>query len=125
MLHFSGGPADGVDLLGQRAPLLLRVVYCTSGDAFDVLDQLSDAPATDEVVYVYERVGEPARGMLDYSDRGGRRRGMRFISAEYRFLEHQPGDSHTRDNQAWQAWCGQRVRPAASGTEPIAGRSPS
>lgn len=105
MLSFSGGPAEGATMIARRAPLLLRVVYCARKDEFDVLDQLSDTPAEHESIYVYRRTSSADPCFLDYSDRGGRRRGMRCMIAQYQFLEPQPGDTNTRINDAWQRWC--------------------
>jgi hypothetical protein len=120
MTRFLDGPAAGQVLLLARAPLLLRVVKAAGGP-FDALDRPDDEPRDHESITVYRRVGEAGWAMLDGRHRDGRRWGGRCAVAAYRVLTVQPGDGHTRTNDAWRAWCeaqgsGAGVQPRRAGT---------
>lgn len=74
MTSFAGGPAAGVSLLLRRAPLYLRAVTGPDGK-WDALDLLDDAPAPNETVVAYRRVGTASAMMLDWTEKGKRRGG--------------------------------------------------
>lgn len=100
---FKGGPAEGVCLELRRTPVMLRVVQSAAGK-WDALDELADEPRRGESVHIYRREGEPSFGFIDFR-RNGRREGRRCAFASYVYWPDQPGDAHTRDNEAWRAWC--------------------
>lgn len=101
MIHFLDGPADGVMLDLQRAPLMLRAVLSTKGE-WDALDQPDDEAAPDEVIAVYRMVGKPTQVHVCCSPRS--KSGSRLM-ADYRLLPAQPADEHVRTTKAWAAWC--------------------
>lgn len=103
MSRFLDGPARGVDLELRRAPLLLRVTRSPSGD-WDALDQLDDEPKPDEIIYVYRREGEPTRAMVDWCDKGGRRRGGCREFADYQYVADAPVDAVLRNTDRWRDW---------------------
>jgi hypothetical protein len=102
---FVDGPAAGVTLMFSRGPLFLRVVRGPNG--WDVLDQLDDAPADDEIVYVYRRVGDCRAAHLLYRGRGKNRSGW-YEFADYEHIPDVDGEQ-LRDNGVWQAWAKERA----------------
>lgn len=100
-MNFIDGPAKGVELLCRRAPIMLRVVQNQHGE-WDALDQPDDTVRPGEKVYVYRMVGEPTHM---YVCRSPRRLSGMMTLADYAVLPDQPGDEHTRTNEAWAAWC--------------------
>ena len=99
MTRLHGGPADGVTLMLQRAPIYLRAV-CIPGGDWDALNQLDDAPKASEQIIVYQRDGDGGWVHLRTN------RGCRwYTSAEYRVLDLQPDDAAVRETAAWRAWC--------------------
>lgn len=111
MLRFIDGPADGVTMQCQRAPIYLRVV-CSCPDfgalSWDALDQLGDQAAPGETIHVYRRVGEAGWLHYDGRDKHGRRFGRTIATGEYRYLAEQPSDEVVRDNALWQRWAQER-----------------
>jgi hypothetical protein len=105
---FRDGPARGATLLFRRAPLYLRVVENRHTHAFDVLDQLGDTPADDEIVHVYRRITEPVSAHLHYRGRGKSNASGWYEIADYEHLPEIDGEQ-LRDTAIWRAWCGQRV----------------
>lgn len=116
MTTFLDGPAKGVVLWLQRAPLYLRAVRKGEGTAgkWDALDLLDDAPEPGETIFAYRLVG--AHGMV-HIDRTvkGRRVGSWHTTGEYRLVESQPGDATMRDRAAWRAWCEAEHAKAGAG----------
>jgi hypothetical protein len=107
MSMFVDGPAAGVHLLFSRGPLYLRVVRGPSG--WDVLDQLDDTPADDEIVHVYRRVGDSRQGHLLYRGRGKQRSGW-YEFADYEHVGDADVDTEElRSNAAWRAWVEERA----------------
>lgn len=109
MIRFSDGPAEGQYLMLRRAPLYLRVVFDTIEQKWDALDQIPDAPAAGDVIYVYRREGAAGYAMIDWTERG-RRRGGRFASGVYQLAAEQPDDATARDKDKWQAWCWEQFK---------------
>lgn len=107
MTTFINGPAVGVSLLLQRAPLYLRVVQGPDG-TWDALDQLGDTPKSDETIVVYEMVGEPSRMHVQRRE-GGRRVCGWYEGGSYRLIVPQPDDTAVRATSAWRAWVSDRV----------------
>jgi hypothetical protein len=105
---FRDGPARGATLIFRRAPVFLRVVENRDTHTFDVLDQLADAPAANELVHVYRRVTEPVHAHLHYRGRGKGPASGWYELAEYEHLPEIDGEQ-LRDTAIWRAWCGQRV----------------
>ena len=100
MTRLHGGPADGVTLMLQRAPIYLRAVRSSGGD-WDALDQLTDAPRANEQIVVYALDGEAGR--MHVRARGGC---QWYTTAEYRAVDPQPDDATVRDMASWRTWCG-------------------
>ena len=100
MTRLHGGPADGVTLMLQRAPIYLRAV-CIPGGDWDALDQLDDAPKASEQIIVYQRDGDGG-WVHARTNRGCRW----YTSAEYRVVDPQPDDTTVRDTASWRTWCG-------------------
>lgn len=106
MISFLDGPAAGVVLVLNRLPLFIRVVEkpdAPAGQKWDALDLLDDAPASGEVVHVYERVKEPRQIHIRFAPSKGRS-GWYWV-AEYR---HHPASESDRDavreTKIWQAY---------------------
>lgn len=99
-----GQALSDVTLWVRRAPILLRVVIGPRG-AIDALDQLEDVAADNERIVVYQLAAY--RGAVHICARGKGGKGLRGMwpNADYRVMDPQPGDAHTRDNAAWAAWC--------------------
>jgi hypothetical protein len=99
------GPAEGV-YLTRRSPRFLRAVLDVDGVRKDVLNELQDTPAADEVVYVYELVpGTVGNVHLSLSPRS--RSGF-YVTGDYQYLPHVDGEA-LRDNDVWAAWCKERA----------------
>lgn len=105
MTRFLDGPAKGQTLMLKRAPVYLRVVR-DAGGKWDALDQLTDAPALDEEIFVYVLDSHPGAAFID----GPKVRG-RYPIAAYRFIAPQPERHEVRDNGRWQAWCEKQGMP--------------
>jgi hypothetical protein len=101
MSAFVSGPAAGVTLMFRRGPLYLRVVRGANG--WDVLDQVDDAPAADEIVYVYRRIGDSRAAHLLYRGRGKQQSGW-YEFADYEHVEPDVDTEELRRNAAWRAW---------------------
>lgn len=110
MLEFLDGPAAGVRLSCQRAPLLLRVVRSPEvaaaiGGGWDALDQLTDTPADDEEIWVYQKTEDHGAMHLQCAGPGGRGRRCRWEEfADYRLYPTQPDAATLRDTVLWRAW---------------------
>lgn len=103
---FLDGPAMGVVLELQRAPLFLRVVADTH--EFDALDLLTDKPELGEVIHAYRRVADDGWIHLDYTEKKtGRRKGKTIHSATYAVLDPQPPEDVLRDTAKWREFCTQ------------------
>ena len=109
MTGFLDGPAKDQTLCLRRCPLFLRVTSRRKRDGgatFDALDSLADAPADDEAIYTYRRVGGVGSVHLDYTEKKtGRRKGVTYATGEYRIHEPQPPDEVMRDRDQWRQWC--------------------
>lgn len=114
MLTLKGGPCEGTYMV-KRAPLYLRASIAPVGGTItverkDVLDQIEDVPLPDELIYIYERVGEA--GTIHLNAGSGRRgRGVTgfYAVAEYRWIEDVDGEQ-LRDNEAWRIWAIERAK---------------
>ena len=105
MIKFLDGPAKGVALQLQRAPIMLRVVQSPDGK-WDALDQLKDVAADGEKIFVYRMEGTAGGAFVDGRDpKTGRRFGGYCVVATYRYLAEQPRDEEVRENYAWDQWC--------------------
>jgi len=105
VIEFLDGPAVVADDLALfDAPEWLRVVQATDG-TWDALDAPDDTPRASERIHVYRREGAAGRMFMDYTTKGGRRRGESWSRASYRWCLHQPPDAVARDADAWAAWC--------------------
>lgn len=103
MLTFLDGPAYGVRGLSiTRAPLFLRVVRGPTG--WDALDQLSDSPTADEVIYVYRKKGSAGRVHTLEQTKNGSRRGTWHVLANYEHYPDAPAEEVLRDSALWSAW---------------------
>jgi hypothetical protein len=109
MIHFQDGPAHGVMMELQRAPVLLRVVETPVLEPdglpeFDALDQVDDTPKPEERIHVYVRIGGAGWAHVDFRDKNGRRDSKNVITARYRLYERQPDDADARDTERWRTW---------------------
>lgn len=107
MTRFLDGPAAGVVLRLQRAPLYLRVVCDPRkppGDRWDALDQPGDEPAPAEAMYAYRRDGDATPVHLNSRDNRGRNTSGWAMIAAYGVIEHQPPDAIMRHLASWQEW---------------------
>ena len=103
MITFQGGPASGLTLELQRAPMFLRVVH--NGKTFDALDQLDDKPEPGETIFTYKIIGQPGYAFIDGRDKKtGERFGRKTAIAKYEFYYTQPSDEIMLDNDKWGAW---------------------
>lgn len=105
MTIFIDGPASGQVLKLQRAPVFLRVVEDTWTGKFDALDQLYDNPQPDEKIHVYIITGQA--GMVHVDRRNpetGKKEGLWFVSASYRYVGDVAADDEVRLFQKWQDW---------------------
>lgn len=106
MISFEDGPAAGQQMELTRAPIMLRVVCDAAGGGWAALSQLDDTPNDDETIHVYRLADRPTWVHLDgVNKETGRRFGKTVWVGRYRLLPDQPGDEHTRTNEAWAAWC--------------------
>lgn len=117
MIIPTDGPARGETLMLARAPDFLRVVF-SRARGWNGLDEPTDEPRADEDVYAYRRVGAATRGMVDYVDRKGRRRGECVAVAKYLLVENQPDGVTLRSTVEWQAWCIAQKRAARAAASP-------
>ena len=99
MTRFLDGPAAGVVLSLQQAPLYLRVVRNAQG-TWDALDKLEDSPAAGEECYAYRRTSIERYVHVDYVD-GGKRRALLLTDATYSYLFIQ---GSMLDFSSWRAW---------------------
>lgn len=100
---FVDGPAEGHPLDLERDPIMLRVTIGLNG--VDALDQLEDEPAEHESIFVYMRVKDSETvALVDWADKGGRRRGAKLSIVEYCLSPIQP-TCLVRDTASWQVWC--------------------
>ena len=96
------GPARG-RYSTRRAPHFLRAVVAPDGKV-DLLDQLNDGPRVDEVVHVYEAVGQT------FCPDTMARTGFAIIcpppgaSGTYRHRADVDGEQ-LRSTEAWRTWC--------------------
>ena len=104
--HFIDGPAEGTNLTLQRTPIYLRAVH-SADRGWDALDLLDDEVRDDETIHIYLLAAEPTRGHMSCRPRSS---SHWFSNAQYRQLQRQPGAEHTRNNEAWAAWCKRPVR---------------
>lgn len=102
MIRFHDGPASDYTLDLGATPLLLRVVFDDKG-SLAALDQETDRPEENELIFAYVRCREPFCGFIDWHDGDGRR-GSVFVNAEYRLLHRQPDDYTLRDNDNWRTF---------------------
>lgn len=109
MTKFLNGPAAGKLLVLRFAPDFLRVTRRSDGE-FDALDSPSDVAEDGETIFVYAKASQDSSGFLDYTDKRGRRQGVQFTGATYRYLEAQPEDAVARDNGKWEAWCRSHIK---------------
>lgn len=100
MSRFMDGPAEGVEIVAQRAPMYLRVVQDQTTLRWDVLDQPDDTPSPSELVFVYKRV-EGTGGVVFACTRSSRG-GGRYEGADYRHVEVE--GEQFRDTSAWRDW---------------------
>ena len=108
MTRFLDGPAEGVQLMLNRAPVFLRVCVKQGEHAaeVDALDCPEDEPAEGEVLYAYRRVGSVTNMHIDYTDKVTRKRKAKWLlAAEYRVVPDQPSGEVMADAKAWQEWC--------------------
>ena len=108
MHKFIDGPAQGIVLCCQRAPLFIRVVRSHVG--FDALDQLDDTPESHEEVFVYVLYGKPGSVHYCGRDKNGKRFGRTEQTADYRLYDPSvlgpcPDQVCLRDNKLWREWC--------------------
>jgi hypothetical protein len=106
--RFLDGPAAGVQLMLNRAPVFLRVCVKAGEGAnlIDALDMLEDTPAEGETLYAYRRVGSVTTVHLDYTDKKTKKRmGKWFKAAEYRLVPTQPSAATMADSDLWKQWC--------------------
>ncbi|MCC6356935.1 MAG: hypothetical protein IT577_23865 [Verrucomicrobiae bacterium] len=103
MTSFLDGPAKGQHLMLSRAPYFLRVVR--DGEKWDALDQPGDTPRPGEAIFAYRMDGKPGACFMDFSGRGGGRRGAAFTVATYRAVADGPTDAEMRDGARWREWC--------------------
>ena len=101
IVTFLSGPASNANLELQRTPIFLRVVIDPDGKV-DALDQLDDAAAPAESIYVYVFSSKHGGGFVCSRGRGGGCRSLMLV--RYRFFETQPADEILRDNARWAAW---------------------
>jgi len=120
MIEFADGPAKGVVLQLQRAPLFLRVVSTDCG-SFDALDLLSDTPAVNETIHVYRREGAAGAVHICFTGKRGRREGAWLATGTYRLCSTQPDDATVRDTKLWRAWATARYAELRNPTTTIAG----
>lgn len=99
MMKLVDGPAKGTYMV-KRAPLYLRAVVNDKGGT-DVLDQPSDSPLGNELVYVYSRIGEARNVHLSMADR--RKSGF-YAIAEYEWMDAVLGEE-LREKADWLEWC--------------------
>lgn len=102
-IGFEDGPAKGAFLCVRRLPILLRVVIAPAGNV-DALDQLGDAPAPDEKIYLYRMVGQSGSMRVSRFGPNGRRMGEWRGTARYSLVADQPEDVHMRTKAAWDLW---------------------
>lgn len=101
MITFDDGPAAGVVLQLERAPLFIRVVIDRHTGEVDALDQLEDQPRLGEAIHAYRRVGQVDR----YHVRAARKSESGYVlQAHYQQHEEQPADHIGRDRASWQHW---------------------
>ncbi len=100
MTQFLDGPAVGIILYLQRAPVFLRAVQDAAGK-WDALDQLDDEPRSGERIIVYRMEGEPSWCHINRRGKGGS--GV-FRGGVYRVVDPQPEIDDVRSNRAWRAW---------------------
>lgn len=98
MIRLLDGPAEGTYAV-KRAPAFLRAVVGPSGN--DLLDQLNDTPAADEVVHVYRIRNDGPKGWVQVCRGPG---SGRFAIGEYTHLADVDGEL-LRDTAAWRSWC--------------------
>lgn len=110
MIRLVDGPAEGGYAV-KRAPLFLRAVVHRGTNAKDVLDQLADTPAPDELVSVYRRAGEAGAAIV--CGRGPRAVSGTFATGEYHHMPEVDGEA-LRDNTAWQAWATEQGQAATA-----------
>lgn len=114
-VSFTGGPAEGVELELQRAPMFIRVVVdaCAQQQldgtlpdgAVDALDLLGDFPRAGEQLHVYEIVW--SHGAMHWHGRtpGGRRTSGVSVAAQYRHRDDvDAGELQLGDNARWRDW---------------------
>lgn len=104
MTTFLDGPAKGITLTLERAPLLLRVVTTPTG-LIDALDQHHDSPRTGETVTVYLAASAPLLCFVDGTRPDGKRWGKAIRSCRYAVYSQQPPPEDSADNARWAAWC--------------------
>lgn len=102
MTKFTDGPAAGVVLGLRRAPKFLRVVVNRFAEKpeFDALDQLTDRPEPNEVVYAYRQVKYEGHVHVCRRPSGS----GYFAIAEYVYIPEQPPADVLRNTAKWQAW---------------------
>src|SRR5262249_15115305 len=93
----------GKCLVIRRAPMFLRVVRNRKGE-FDALDQLKDAPALDEEIFVSRLIKQDGHVCID-GTKNGKRWGCCAVIASYRLADEQPDDATARSYAAWPKWC--------------------
>lgn len=108
MTRFLDGPAAGVQLMLNRAPVFIRVCVKAGEHAaeVDALDMLEDQPAEGETLYAYRRVGKPTSIHIDYTDKVTRKRKAKWLlAAEYRVVPNQPTAVVMANSDLWKEWC--------------------
>ena len=94
MITFADGPAFGITLVLDRAPLFLRVTQ--NGITFRGLANESDEPEPTEIIYVYLRV--PGTRCKTATDQGIR------LTACYQYFQPQPKEKLIFHNHSWRGW---------------------
>lgn len=93
----------------ERIPKFLRFTCAgpLSSGNWDALDQLEDVPKPDEHVFA-ARLHSTSKVHIDRVVKR-KRVGEWITTAEYRMIDDGPPEAVLRDNEAWRAWCLQRV----------------
>lgn len=105
MARFMYGPATGVTIELQRAPIVLRAVRDSTGK-WDALDQVDDEAREGEEIFLYMIVPDTIVS-IHVCRRGRGQRSGWLQDAEYVFFEPQPIGNELKSNLDWAKWCDQ------------------
>lgn len=108
--QFIDGPAVGVVLQLQRAPLFLRAVHTPgpSGGSWDALDMHDDRPESHETIVAYRRASQPFNVHIKRSRKAGG--SGWFTGASYAVCPEQPPDDVLRGRTSWESWAWDQSR---------------